>query len=240
MHGCGAGRTPPGVQMSKRKRPIVLEPDPGIYRTRIPVSGCHRSRSLSEAVRAAAKAQGLDLPRTSLKPLGRFYGTVVPEYGLTVRSRIRKRESLQVAAYWNQRGWRIDGCHADHRMAGSAWDLAEVARVAHVWRTGTALADIHHIAPDVTLHPVTYRYFGIIRPEDVHGEPSTVLRTWTDARGSEREETFMASLDWVETDTMSPTARPTYDPDPVEIDSATVGRFIYRITDHVTAEQRRR
>lgn len=227
--------------MSKRKQPIVLEPDPALYPDPAPLyPDVIALGSLSAAVRAAAVKQGLSIPPKVFRPIGRNTVSPNPLYGLTVHSRIRRREGLRVTALWRQRRWLIEGGHANHRIEGTAPELAEVARVAHAWHDGTNLADIHQLAPFVTLQAVDYQHFGVVRDDDEPGEPSTVLRTWTDAGGRDHEETFTDSLTWEKSDRMSPMARPTYDPDPVEIDMATANRFIHRVTVHIRAELRRK
>jgi hypothetical protein len=234
-------RKPRRYGVSKRKRPIVLERDPAIYPDPAPLyPDVIALGSLSAALRAAAVEQGLSIPSKAFRSIGRNSVSPNPLYGLTVHSGIRRREGLRVTAFWRRRTWLIEGGHADHRIAGTAPELAEVARVAQAWHDGTALAAIHELAPWVTLEAVDYRYFGVVRDDDEPGQPSTVLRTWTDAGGSDHEETFTSSLTWEKSDRMSPMARPTYDPDPVEIDRATVERFIAHVTEHIKAERRRK
>lgn len=105
------------------------------------------------------------------------------------------------------------------------------------WHDGTALP---RIAPWVTVRAVEYTYFGIVPADDEPGEPSAVLRTWTDAGGVDHEQTFTGALSWERSDTMSPVAGPAYDPDPVEITRATVERSVHRLTERIQAQRRRK
>jgi hypothetical protein len=229
------------VPVSKRKRPIVLEPDPALYPDPAPLyPDVIALGSLSAAIRAAAVKQGLSIPPKAFRSIGRDSVRPNQLYGHTVHSRIRRREGLRVTAFWRRRKWLIEGGQANHRIEGTALELAEVARVAHAWHDGIALTDIPQLAPCVTLQTVDYRHFGVVRDDDEPAEPSTVLRIWTDAGGLDHEETFTDSLTWEKTDRMSPMARPTYDPDPVEINIATVDWFIHHVTQHIKAERRRR
>jgi hypothetical protein len=238
--GCGVEATE--VLVSKRKRPMVFE-DPALYQTPADPAPLYPDVSplggLIGAVRAAAMSQGLDIPPRAFQPIGRDSVRPHWRYGLTVHSEKRNRESLRVTAMRRRREWRVEGGHGGHRIDGMVPELAEVARVVHAWHAGTDLADIGQVAPCVTVEAVDYRYFGVMRDNDESGEPSSVCRTWTDASGYDQEETFQDSLTWEKTDRMSRSARPTYDPDPVEIDIATVDRFIHRVTKHIRAELRR-
>ncbi|MEU8663285.1 hypothetical protein [Actinoplanes philippinensis] len=227
--------------MSKRKRPVILERDPFIYPDPEPLyPDIIAIGSLSEAVRAAGAEQGTPIPSRAFRSIGLTTVGPVPYLGFTVHSRIRRREGLRVAAFWRRRRWLVDGGQVNDRLEGNTDQLADVARVVHAWHEGTALTDIPRIAPWVTLRTVDYTYFGIVRDRDAAGEPSTVLRTWTGASGDDHEETFTAALTWEPSDTMSPMARPTYDPEPVEITRATVERFIARVTERVRAQRRRK
>lgn len=220
---------------------MVLDGDPARYPDPAPLyPDVIALGSLSAAVRAAAVEQGLSIPPEAFRSIGRDTVRPIPLYGLTVHSRIRRREALRVTALWRQRRWLVEGGHANQRIEGATLDLAEVARLALAWYDGTALADIEQLAPCVTLLAVDYRHFGVVRDHDGPGEPSTVFRMWTDAGGFDHEETFTDSLTWEKTDRMSPMARPTYDPDPVAVDVATVDRFIHQVTEHIKAERRRK
>jgi hypothetical protein len=196
--------------------------------------------NLSAAIRAAAAVQGLTIPLEAFRLTGRDTVRPDPLYGVTVHSRIPGRDGLRVTATWRQRGWLLEGGHADHRIEGTAPELAEVARVAHAWHDGTALADIPQLAPCVTVQAVDYRHLGVMRNFGEPGMPTRVLRVWTDSSGSDREETFTGSLTWEESHLTSPMARPTYHPDPVEIDMATVDWFIQSVTEHINAELRQK
>jgi hypothetical protein len=225
----------------KRKRRNILAPDSArSYERALLYRDVIARGSLSAALRAAAANQRLTIPLEAFRPIGRVNIHPDPLFELTVHSRIQGREALRITAKWHQRGWLIEGGHADHRIEGTVPELAEVARVAHAWHDGTALADIPPLAPCITLQVVDYRYLGVVRDYDESGKPSTVLRMWADAAGSDREETFTGSLTWEESFRMSDMARPTYDPDPVEIDKATVDWFVQTTTEHVNAELRRK
>ncbi len=215
--------------MSNSKRPI--DPAP-LYPDVIALG------SLGAAVRVAAVEQKLSLPVEAFLPIGED-PRANSLYGLTVQSGHQRRDILRITASWLKRSWTIEGCESSQRIDGVATDLAELARVAVAWRDRTPLADIHKVASSVALHDVDYRYFGVIRERDTDGEPSTVLRVWTDADGRQQEETYTRSLSWERTDRMSFNARPTYDPDPVEIDTATVERFVSRVRVHILESLRR-
>lgn len=225
-----------GTGLSKRKRPILPERDP--YPDPVPLyPDVIAAGSLSAAVRAAAVEHGFAIPPKAFKSIAkdRYH----PLFGLTVHSRIRRREGLRVTGSRHSRVWWVEGGQASHRIQGHARELVDVARVALAWHNGVALAEIAQAAPFVTLQAVDYRYLGVVREHDEPGEPSTVLRLWTDAAGNDREETFHRSLTWEVTDDMSPLNREPYEPEPVEVDLAAVERFIHRITENVKAERRR-
>jgi hypothetical protein len=226
--------------MSKRKRPIVLDRDPSMYPDPAPLyPDVIALGNLGAAVHAAAVEQKLSLPVKAFLPMGEDAGANWL-YGLTVQSGHRRRDILRITASWFTRSWRIEGCESSQRIGGIATELAELARVAVAWRDRTPLADIRQVAPCLALHDVDYRYLGVVRNHDTDGEPSTVLRVWTDADGRQQEETYKRSLSWERTDRMSPNARPTYDPDPVEIDTATVERFVSSVRVHILEGLRRK
>jgi hypothetical protein len=220
----------------KRTRTIVYElnPDPAPLYQDVLALG-----SLGAAVQAAALKQGLEVPVEAFLPLGLDFCLPHPLYGLIVQSGIPGRESLSVVAstHTRTRSWRIQGCEANQRIEGTTRELAEVALVTHEWRARTALTDIRRMAPFVELHTVDYRYLGVVHRGDTPDEPSVLLRVWTDANGYQREETFMASLTWEPTHVTSPIARPTYDPDPVEVDAATADRFLHRRIEYVNSKR---
>ncbi|MET8150630.1 hypothetical protein ACIBSW_11120 [Actinoplanes sp. NPDC049668] len=228
------------VPVPRRKRPIAFEQDFIVFSDPAPhYPDVIALGSLSSAIRAAGVEQGLSIPPKAFRSIGRDTVRPDPLYGLTVHSRLRRREGLRVTASRHRRAWRIEGGQAVHRVDGTTPELAEVARIAHAWHGGTALADIHQLAPCVAPHAVDYRYFGFGEQNSAPGEPSSVVRTWIDASGIDQEETFTDSLTWERTQRLSPVG-PHDDPDPVEIDKAKVDRFIHSATEHIRAERRRR
>ena len=192
------------------------------------------SRARSRARRRWAKrcrdfAQGLSSSSrpSRHRPRQRAPGR---RYHLTVHSRLRRREVLRAGAQRHRREWLLEGGQADHRLEGSVHELAEVARVAHAWHDGTALAVLSRCSPRASRctpsRTGTSASFGTTTSKP--GEPSTVLAHLDHGRRRSPGGDLHGLVDLGKDVGMAPSARPTHDPDPVEIDRAVVTRFIHR------------
>jgi Family of unknown function (DUF6193) len=109
--------------------------------------------SLAAALEVAAKQLALAIPVTAAATSATF---ATPDAMLfaSVESRLPHRNPLRIRARDRERKWSISGAESYQDLAlldGHTDDLAELARAAHAWHTGTALDEIRQAVPFVHL-----------------------------------------------------------------------------------------